>query len=415
LRGLTFVIFVSFAVAAPERLAAQGPDPIAEIRVHGNHTTPDADILALSGLQVGDEATEARLRDAERKLRETGRFEGVELRRRQISIADPSQILVMIVIDEHPAVTKSDVTPGLMQRIASAGMWLPILRHEDGYGLSYGARYSVSDALGRSSRVSVPFSWGGERRLAIEAERLFDGAITVVRGGLSLHRRVNPHFGLPDARREARVEVERKVTDWVSVGAGARAARVAFGDSYDTRHTAGGAHVVFDTRIDPSFPRNAVHARVGWERLAFRTGRANLWRTDVRGYVGIGGSTVLALRGQFASSNTALPAPEQPLLGGSGSLRGYPTGHRAGDNLAAGTIEVRQPLTSPLSVGRFGAKAFVDVGATWSAGGRVRDQRFERGVGSGVYFGVGPVIMDVDLGWPETGNPRAHVGLGISF
>ena len=95
-----------------------------------------------------------------------------------------------------------------------------------------------------------------------------------------------------------------------------------------------------------------MHARLGWERLAFQAGRASLWRTDVRGYLGVGGSTVLALRGQLATSNSVLPFAEQNLLGGRSSLRGYPTGHRAGDNLAAATIEVRQPLNSPLSVGR---------------------------------------------------------------
>ena len=36
---------------------AQGPERIAEIRIHGNHTTPDTDILALSGLTTGVEAT----------------------------------------------------------------------------------------------------------------------------------------------------------------------------------------------------------------------------------------------------------------------------------------------------------------------------------------------------------------------
>jgi outer membrane protein assembly factor BamA len=400
-------------VAAPA--SAQGPERIAEIRVHGNHTTPDAEILALSGLSTGDEAGEERLGAAERKLRETGRFEGVELRRRYLSAADPSQILIMIVVDEHPAVSASDLTPGLMKKVASAGMWLPILHHEDGYGLTYGARYGFNDALGDRSRLSVPLTWGGERRGAVEAERLFDGPITLVRGGLSLQRRVNPHFDLPDTRREARLEAERTVTDWLRVGAAARVGQVTFGDAYDARHTAGGLHAVFDTRIDPSFPRNAVHVRLAWERLAFQAGRAHLWRTDVRGYVGAGGPTVLALRGQLATSNTALPFAEQRLLGGSSSLRGYATGHRVGDNLAAGTIEVRQPLNSPLSIGRFGVKAFVDAGTTWAAGGRLGDQRFERGIGGGVYFGAGPFIMDLDVAWPAQGNPRTHLGLGVGF
>jgi outer membrane protein assembly factor BamA len=409
------VAMLSVAMLSVPSVASAQAERITEIRVHGNHTTPDADILALAGLTTGSEASEARLRDAERRLRDTGRFEGVELRRRYLSIADPSQILVMIVVDEHPAISETDLTPGPVKKMTHASMWLPILTHTDGYGLTYGARVAWKDPLGDRSRVSVPLTWGGERRIGVEAERLFDGPISIVRGGVSLARRVNPHVGLPDTRREARIEAERIVTDWLRAGGGARLANVRFGDRYDARHTAGGVHAVFDTRIDPSFPRDAVHARLGWERLAFQTGRADRWMADVRGYAGIGGSRVLALRGQMARSRTALPPAEQSLLGGSDTLRGYRTGHRAGDNLAAATIEIRQPLNSPLSIGRFGVKAFVDAGATWAAGGRLGDQRFDRGIGAGVYMGAGPVIMDLDVAWPEQGNPRVHVGLGVSF
>ncbi len=193
--GLVFLRCLQIFTAA---MAAQTSDRITEIRVHGNHTIPDADILALSSLALGEDPSEGRLRDAERKIRATGRFEGVEIRRRYLSIADPSQILVMIIVDEHPAVSTSDPTPGRMRKIASAGMWLPILHWEDGHGLTYGARYSFNDPLGERSRLSIPVSWGGERRIAVEAERLFGGPITLVRGGISLSRRVNPHFHLPD-------------------------------------------------------------------------------------------------------------------------------------------------------------------------------------------------------------------------
>ena len=137
--------------------------------------------------------------------------------------------------------------------------------------------------------------------------------------------------------------------------------------------------------------------------------------TDARGYIGVGGSAVLALRGQLARADAALPFAEQSLLGGSGSLRGYPTGHRAGDNLAAVSAEVRYPLTSPLRVGRFGVKVFVDAGTVWSAGERLKDQPFERGFGGGSTWAAAAVIMDLDVAWPEEGKPRAHVGLGISF
>ena len=242
----------------------------------------------------------------------------------------------------------------------------------------HGARVTFKDALGDSSRISVPLSWGGERRVAIEGERAFDGPISVVRGALSLHRRVNPHFELPDTRREARVEAERIVTNWLRVGAGARMANVRFGDNEDARHTAGGMHAVFDTRIDPSFPRNAVHAEMGWERLGFGGGRrpvdarrpeglrlpggAGRWSADVRGFLGIGGSAVLAVRGQAVHAGSPLPDSEKALLGGADTVRGYRAGHRAGDRVAAFSTEVRLPLTSPLNLGRVGVKAFVDLG-----------------------------------------------------
>jgi outer membrane protein assembly factor BamA len=405
---LVACILTATAAAAQER--------ITDIRVHGNHTTPDADILALSGLATGQEASEAQLRAAERTLKDTERFEAVELRRRYLSIADPSQILVMIVVDEHPAVSANDLTPGPLKKIAKAQMYLPILKHTDGYGMTYGVRVAFTDALGDRSRLSVPLSWGGERRIGIEGERQFDrGPFSLVRGGVSLYRRVNPHFTTPDTRREARVEGERIITSWLRAGVGMRAANVEFGDLYEARHTAGGAFAVFDTRIDPAFPRDAIHARVGWERIAFEVGRADRFLTDIRGYLGIGGSRVLALRGQLAQSSAPLPFAEQTLLGGSDTLRGYRTGHRAGDNMAAGSLEIRQPLNSPLSVGRFGVKAFIDAGTVWASGGRLGDQQFERGIGGGMYFGAGPFIMDLDIAKPQQGKARAHFGMGVSF
>jgi outer membrane protein assembly factor BamA len=402
-------------------LAAQGmvspvaaQERIAELRVHGNHTTPDVDVLALSGLATGQEAGDAQLREAERKLRDTGRFEDVELRRRYLSIADPSKILIIIVVDEHPAVSANNLTPGPLKKLGAAQMWLPILHHDDGYGLTYGARVSFVNTLGDRSRISVPMSWGGERKIALEAERAFDGPISVVRGALTLNRRVNPHFNVPDTRQEARVEAERFITSWLRAGAVARVAHVDFGPDYSARHSATGVQATIDTRVDPSFPRNAIHTRLGWERLFFGDS-AGRWRTDARGFIGIGGSTVLALRGQVVRATGALPFAEQSLLGGSDTVRGYKTGYRAGDNLAAATIEVRQPLNSPLSVGRFGVKAFVDAGTTWAFAERMKDQQFDRGIGGGVYFGGGPVVMDLDVAWPEEGKPRAHFGLGVTF
>ena len=405
-----FAIFANVAVKA----AAQAAEKITELRVHGNHTTPDADVLALSGLTPGAELSDAKLKEAEEKLKSTHRFEGVELRKRYLSINDPSQVLVMIVVDEHPAVSKTDLTPGPFKKFRAMQMWMPILKHEDGYGFTYGARLAFNESIGQRSRLSMPLTWGGERRLGLEAERSFDGPISIVRGGVSLYRRVNPFFEVPDRRTEARVEADKVFTSWLRAGVDARVAKVEFGPDYEKRHSAAGFHTVVDTRIDPSFPRNAIHTRIGWERLSFGA-EAGRWSTDARGYIGVGGSLVLALRAQAVRSDASLPFAEQSLLGGSGTVRGYEFGHRAGDNLFATSAELRIPMNSPLTVGRFGFKAFVDAGTVWNQGARWDDETFDRGIGGGVYLGAGPFIMDLDIAKPRVGNVRAHFGMGVTF
>jgi outer membrane protein assembly factor BamA len=391
---------------------AQAPETIAEIRVHGNHTTPETDILALAALAPGEPASEARLAEAEQRLRSSGRFAGVEIRRRYRSISNPSEILVVLLVDEHDAVSEDNLTPGPLTRLRSAGMWLPIIGYADGYGLTYGARVSFVEPFGSQSRVSMPLTWGGERKAAMEVERTF-GQVRA-RGSAALSRRVNPHYDLPDSRREIAGTIERALRPWLRAGANARVGRVAFG-AENAWHRAAGLQLTFDTRVDPTFPRNAVHATIGLEQIHFGNGSAARTSADVRGYAALGGSTVLALRGAIVRAGAALPPSEQLLLGGSSTLRGYRAGHAAGDGLALVSAEARVPLTSPLSVGRLGIKAFIDAGTTWDAGTRLRDRRFERGIGGGVFFGATIVTANVDVAWPEAGKPRVHAAMGVQF
>jgi outer membrane protein assembly factor BamA len=235
-----------------------------------------------------------------------------------------------------------------------------------------------------------------------------------VTGGVATYRRVNPYYDIPDVRLEARARVERRFAHVVRVGANVRTARVDFAGTAE-RHDAAGIYIRLDTRLDPSFPRNAVDTRIGWERLGFESGSAGIWRGDLRGYIGVFRANVLALRATFSRTDAPLPLSEQPLLGGSDTLRGYRAGHRAGDSLAAVSAELRVPLTSPLNYGRFGVKGFVDAGTVWSASERLRDQPFDRGIGGGVYAGVAAFMLNIDVAWPESGNPRVHVGMGVTF
>ena len=398
--------------------AAQVGETLGEVRVHGNHTTPDQDILALAGLVVGSVVTEQSLADAADKLRRSGRFADVEVRKRYRSIDNPADILVIVLVDEHAAVSETDLMPGPLKRMRSLGMWLPIIEYADGYGFTYGARISFVDTLGPRSRISVPLTWGGERRAALQADRAFDsGPLSRIEGGISISRRENPHYLVADTRQEARIRAERALTTWLRVGGGTRVTNVEFGGARE-RHVAPGLDLVVDTRVDPAYPRNAVHLVAGVEQLRFeRSAHSVRSSTEFRGYLGLIGPSVLAVRATSIRATDPLPQYEQALLGGNTTVRGYELGYRAGDNLAAVSAEVRWPITSPLNIGRLGLKGFVDAGTVYASGAKLGDQHFDRGIGAGVFFTATILRAGLDVAWPENGHggPRWHFGLGVTF
>jgi outer membrane protein assembly factor BamA len=253
----------------------------------------------------------------------------------------------------------------------------------------------------------------------VEVDRAFErGPFSRIDAALSITRRINPHFDVADTRTEVRARAERAVTSWLRLGGGVRRARVSFAGDDDT-FVAPGADLVIDTRTDPGFPRNAIHVAAAGEQLRFdRQRHVVRWTLDLRGYVGLFGSSVLALRGATVSARDTLPAYEQALLGGTSTLRGYDFGYRAGDNLAMVSAEVRVPLTSPLVMGKLGIKGFVDAGTVYPHGARLTDQVLDRGVGAGVFMSWAVLRMGLDVAWPiggATKKPRWHFGLGVTF
>jgi len=411
----------AFALAlllpGPNVVSAQtSPGVVAEVRVHGNHTTPDADVLAIAGDVVGKPATAALLAEVTERLEKSGRFDGVDVRKRFRSIDDPNDILLMIVVDEVPGITADNLTPGPMRKLASSGMFLPILRSEDGYGLTYGVRVSFVDRFGPRSRISFPVSWGGERQARAQVERSFTGGpISRLSAEGGIGRRENPFFQLADTRTSFSGRAESSVQSWLRLGAGAGVDEIKFGGQPDRLARAGG-DITVDTRVDPAFPRNAVHASFGLERLSFDAGKANRRTADLRGYVGLLGQSVLAVRAMSQTATAPLPDYEMGLLGGAANIRGYDAGYRAGDNLAAVSAELRVPLTTPLSVGRFGIKAFVDAGTAYAHGEKLGDQRLDAGYGGGAYLHLTILSMSLDVARAqETGKFRWHFGLGVTF
>jgi len=441
MRLLALIVILSAASHASAGPAAAAgttlPEPIAapatqaavveSVIVHGNHTTPTDDVLAIAGAVTGQEATDSLVADVKARLEKSGRFAGVDVRRRFLSIDDPSRVLIVIVVNERPGVSEDDLMPGPMKQVMASGMWLPVLNYQEGYGFTYGARFSFVDLLGPRTRVSTPLTWGGERQAQVELERTFTGrAVARVVGGGGITRRENPFYELGDTRETVWGRVETAPRSWLRGGAQARYASVSFGEMNDEALTTIGADVALDTRRDPAFPRNATFVSLGVERLAFdqtalgdpEAGTGSLAATrvalDARGYLGLVRQTVLAVRAQSVTASRALPRFEQQLLGGMASLRGYDAGSQAGDNLAAMSGELLMPITSPLNLARLGVKVFADTGTVYAAGASLADQRFRWGYGLGAFINATVFTLGVDVGWREGGGtPNAHVQLGV--
>jgi outer membrane protein assembly factor BamA len=408
---------IALLFCAATASAQTGAGVVAEVRVHGNHTTPDDKVLSIIGDVVGQPATDALIADLTSKLENSGQFDGVEVRKRFRSIDNPDDILLMIVVDEFPGIDELTLAPpNPARRFLRSGMFLPILHSEDGYGFTYGGRVSFVDRLGPRSRISVPLTWGGERQARVQLERTFrSGPIERISGEAGVGRRVNPHYDVSDRRTSFSGRAESVVQRWLRVGAGGGVDNVMWADGTDTIRRFGG-DVTLDTRVDPAFPRNAVHAVLGVERLQFDSGRANRRTADLRGFAGLFGQTVLAVRALSVTSSAELPPYEHSLLGGASNLRGYDAGFKAADNLAALSAELRIPVTSPLSVGRFGVKVFVDAGTSYPFGEKLKDQKqFDRGIGAGAYLHLTVVSVALDVARSREGNTRFHFGLGVTF
>jgi len=445
--------------AAGTAVAAQASITIDEVRIHGNHTTPDADVLRIAEIVVGSPLEADTVEAVRARLDASGRFSRVEIRQRQRSIDDPTRIALIIIVSEHVGIRLLDGVdvprvPGQAGRVWAQTMFLPILDVQDGYGLTYGLRTSVVGGRDSTTRLSVPASWGGTRQLAVEAEHTFaprlretpdarsihaadDGVavpavrcpasritrgITRVAGKVGIWRQEHPFFEQGQLRRHVDGEISYRPVPELGVGVEAGLAAVSFGD-VDDRMTRGGVFVEIDTRADPLFPRNAVHARTSWSRVSFAhpeqsgvpNGGRSLWRHDVRGYVGLIGQVVLAGRVQLETSSAALPAYAQPIFGGADTLRGIRAGYAVGDNLWSATLEARVPLSSPLRSTRMGVLAFYDTGAIWNAGHAWRDATRVDGLGGGVFL-VNPVFrIQCTVARARGLSTRVHLSTGIAF
>jgi outer membrane protein assembly factor BamA len=422
LAAISFVTALTFAIGqfATAPGAPSAPAVVAGITVHGNAATPDDDVLRLAGVSVGTPFEDDTPSRAEGRLNASGRFAHVQVLKRFASLADPTQILLVIVVDEGPVKLQGS---GPSARIVRAGgphlLFLPVLDYEDGHGLTYGAQFSRPNPFGHHSRLSFPLTWGGDKRAGVQLDKDFSdskrGPLTRVQAFASFSRRTNPFFENDDDRVHVGVRGEREIVPAVKLAATASWDHVAF-LGQDDRFVDATIDVVVDTRIDPMLARNAVYARAAWDHFSFSSGgAANRTSLEGRAYVGLLGQTILVVRALYDGSDRPLPPYLQPLLGGMDTLRGFEAGHAVGDTLATGSAELRVPLTSPLSLGKLGVSAFMDAGTVYRMGERFSDQTLERGVGGSVWFSAAVFRLSLAVAHGIGGETRAHFGTTLSF
>lgn len=400
--------------------AVQPAEVITEVRVHGNAVASTEDVVSLAGVSLGAPFQPNTPADIAERLRASGRFRSVEVLKRFASIADPSRIVVVIVVDEGPVRIVWDQgsgsPPQTVRRRGPPLMFLPVLDGEDGYGLTYGVRFAIPNVAGSRSRLAFPLTWGGDKRAAAQLEKDFTrGPFDRVEVGVSTSRREHPFYEQNDDRFRVWARLERDITAQLRTGATLASEGVSFLD-VDGRFMQAGVDVTFDNRVDPMLARNAVYARAGWNRFRFSGSDVfHQYDLDVRGYGGLIGQSVVVARAYRSGADRTLPLILQPILGGIENLRGFRAGTAVGDTLVAGSLELRVPITSPLNAGKLGLNAFFDAGTVYDRGERLADQRFAKGVGGGVWVSAAFFRLNVAVARGIGSGTRGHFGTTLSF
>jgi outer membrane protein assembly factor BamA len=407
-------------------LSAQ-QEVIVAVNVHGNTLTSAEEIVRASGLAEGVAFSDHLLTEARNRLSAFKQFHSVETLKRYASISDPTQIIVVIQVDEGPVQLVPPgipgqsppgvpgTTPSVVKRRRFNVMFVPVLDAEDGYGLTYGVQFAVTEYRNTTRRLLIPLTWGGDKRAAIELHKELSVRFAPdVRIGAIAQRRTHPFFDSNADRARLFGRSEWQLARGVRGGGEiAWQASKLVGEEENTKSI--GADLIVDTRVDPLLPHNAIYVRGAVERLKFSDDAAVRTELDANAYIGLYRGTLLAIRGLHFDISRPAPAYFKSILGGSRNLRGFRAGHSIGDTLVAGSAELRIPFTSPLRLARFGTNIFVDVGTAYDKGQRFGDQAVKKGVGGGIWATAPLFQVNLMVARGIGSDTRVHFGAGVSF
>jgi outer membrane protein assembly factor BamA len=422
--GVLFVCGITVLLPASAMLEAQ-QETVVAIQVHGNTITPDAEVIQASGLSAGIPFSEQLLTEAASRLEATKRFEHVDVLKRFASLSDATQVILVIQVDEGPVRIESGVlggppgVPGRAPRAVKRGplnvMFVPLLNAEDGYGLAYGAQFAITSHRHSSTRLVVPLSWGGDKRAAVELQKDFAAPYAPqIKTGALVQRRVHPFFDEDADRQRIWGTAEWQLARVLRAGTTIAWQKSSMLERTDTARSLG-VNATVDTRTNPVLPRNAVLVRAAVDRLTFSD--RTIFKTDIdaNGYIGLYRGNVLVLRAQGEDVSEPAPPYFKSILGGAANLRGFPAGEAVGDTLAAGSLEIRMPLTSPLTIATFGASVFVDAATVYDKGQTFSDQRVRKGAGGGVWASAALFRISLMVAHGIGAGNRVHVSAGLTF
>jgi hypothetical protein len=399
---------------------ANAPEVLSAIRVQGNVASTDAEVQQLVGLEIGSLLAPEATEEVAARLRASKRFDKVDVLKRYASLTDPTQIVLVIIVDEGPVRIVMTGDPDHPTRVVRSHwprvLFLPVLNTTDGYGLTYGVRLALPDLVGPHSRVAFPLTWGGDKRAGVEFDKTWErGPISRLVAAATIASTTNPFFDRDIERQRVGVRAEHDFRPTVRLGSVVAWQHISFPDGVDSdSFMQVGADFVVDTRVDPLLARNAVYLRAAWDRLALSSGGVN--RTEFIGQAHISvGRPILVLRVLRDDSDKSVPSYLRPQLGGLSSVRGFPAGFAIGDTLLTGTAELVVPLSTPFRFGTIGVSGFTDAGIVYNKGERLGDQPVRQGVGGSVWLAAAFFRMSLAVAHGIGEGTRVNAGGSVSF
>ena len=158
-----------------------------------------------------------------------------------------------------------------------------------------------------------------------------------------------------------------------------------------------------------------MYAAASWEHLSFPGDAVDRVRLEGRGYIGLVGPAVLALRAVREDANRPLPPYLKSMLGGWSTLRGFEAGSFVGDTLVAESAEVRLPINSPLRIAKVGIGIFADAGVAYDKGQHYGDQPVHKSLGASIWLAATVFHLEVSVAHGFRAGTRVNFGAGLSF